>query len=131
MQFDVTVYIYHLKKFSLNSFLLSATASCCRSLPLSISFGAGLVSIHVYGSSKVSGSVALWTSVLALCLHLSVCLWVPVYLLDLPFWFWFPGPLVAVLSLLGCSMVQASCHCLLSQWLQCNVGGFSIVMSLF
>src|SRR6202050_2730922 len=58
---DITVCIYHLQKFSLSSFLLSATASCCQSLPLSISFGAGLVSIHVYGSSKVSGSVALWT----------------------------------------------------------------------
>src|ERR1700683_2218001 len=45
-------------------------------------------------SMALPRSLALWLCgpVLALCLHLSVCLWVPGYLLDLPFWFWFPGP---------------------------------------
>src|ERR1700689_1868721 len=52
-------YVYTIfKKFHS---VLSCSSFFCPSPPLSISFGAGLVSIHVYGSSKVSGSVALWT----------------------------------------------------------------------
>ena len=88
-------------KFLLSSFILSPAASCCLSLPLSISFGVAWslsMSIGSYaqglsGSGSGSGSVDLVVcscseSVPALpCLSAfrPLCCF-----LDLP-WFWFPG----------------------------------------
>ena len=80
-------------KILLSSFFPSPAASCCPSLPLvPVAFGAGLVLC-----SKVSGSLALWIwlSALALCLSAFMAL---CCLLDLPVWFWVPGPP-------GCSII--------------------------
>jgi len=111
------VYTRHLKIFA-KFFLPSPAASCCPSLPLSVSLGAGLVLCY-----KVSGSLAL---VVCSC-PVPVCFQVLCCLLDLPVWFWVPGPpgcsitptrMFSELGLMHCSMAP------------CIVSGFSIVMKL-
>jgi hypothetical protein len=86
MRWHHGMYISDILKFSPCSFFPSPTASCCLSLPLSISLGAGLVLCY-----KLSGSVDL----VALCLSAfrSLCC-----LLNLFVWFWVPGPP-------GCSII--------------------------
>jgi hypothetical protein len=63
------MYIPDIWKFSPSSFFPSPAASCCPSLPLSVSLGAGLVLCY-----KVSGSLAL---VVCSC-PVPVCFQVPV-----------------------------------------------------
>jgi len=91
------VYTRHLQIFA--KFLLLFTCCFVLSKSPSICFlWCSLVPVHVYGSCapKASGSVALW-DLFGLFLSVPVLICLPsglwhCVLLDLPVWFWFPGP---------------------------------------